>query len=121
MRTYKKNYNGPVTKESLGQAGSCPKCGERMTVAKLSIPHYDTESDYEYCITITNVPGFYCDSEDGCELFMTTEAVDLSVATDVYLIATAFGFIDLAFASYDEISRLNSFLNKKPRTKKYRP
>lgn len=119
MRTYTKNYGGLVTVDNLGSAGSCPKCGDQMVVSTLSIPHYDTESDYENCITIAKVPGFYC--ENGCELFLTTEAVDLGVATDVYLIATAFGFGELACESYNQISELNSFLNKKPRTRRYRP
>lgn len=90
-----------------------------MVVSTLSIPHYDTENDYENCVTIANVPGFYC--EDGCELFLTIETVDLAVATDVFLVATAFGFADLACEGYNQISELNSFLAKKPRTRKYRP
>ena len=116
MRTYTKNYDGSVTTQALIPAISCPKCDNEMTICRQSVPHYDSETNYSDCIVIIGVPGYYC--ADGCELFLTTAQVDLIVARDVFLIATASGLADLACEAYNEIRDLNRYIEAKRRKHK---
>jgi len=109
MRTYTKKYGGSIALRDLPPAGICSKCDSLMILSCQPVEHFDRDNDYSDCVTISGVPGYYC--EDGCELFFTTASVDLLVAQDVLLITVGFGIVGLACETFNEISDLKTELN----------